>query len=116
MAPNWPRGEMFQMWQRLRGFRDRIVRLWKWIFDAQPDVIPGTCKHVDFLLCDRASQRPLLAIELDDSSHTKFDHAESDKFKSDLFTAVELKLMRVKVRQTYPKGEIGNQVRSKMAL
>ena len=72
------------------------------------------CKHVDFLLCDKVKQQPLLAIELDDSSHTKYDHRESDKFKSRLFTEVGLKLLRVKVQQTYPQGEIGNQVRSKM--
>lgn len=74
------------------------------------------CKHVDFLLCDTLSQRPLLAIELDDSSHAKYDHRESDEFKKDLFNKVGLKLLRVQVRQKYPKGEIGNQVRSKMAL
>ena len=72
------------------------------------------CKHVDFLLCDNKSQQPLLAIELDDSSHTKYDHRESDEFKSDLFNKVGLKLLRVKVQQRYPEGEIGNQVRSKM--
>jgi hypothetical protein len=72
------------------------------------------CKHVDFLLCDKVSQRPLLAIELDDSSHAKYDRRESDKFKSDLFDVVGLKLLREKVQQSYPKGEIGNRVRSKI--
>ncbi|HKZ86517.1 MAG TPA: DUF2726 domain-containing protein [Anaerolineae bacterium] len=72
------------------------------------------CKHVDFLLCDNKSQQPLLAIELDDSSHTKYDHRESDEFKKDLFNKVGLKLLRVQVRQKYPKGEIGSQVRSSM--
>jgi len=72
------------------------------------------CKHVDFLLCDKVKQQPLLAIELDDSSHTKYDHRESDEFKSRLLTEVGLKLLRVKVQQTYPKGEIKNQVHSKI--
>ena len=72
------------------------------------------CKHVDFLLCDKVKQQPLLAIELDDSSHAKYDHQESDKLKSRLFTEVGLKLLRVKVQQSYPQGEIGNRVRSKM--
>ncbi len=72
------------------------------------------CKHVDFLLCDKVKQQPLLAIELDDSSHAKYDHRESDKFKSRVFTEVGLKLLRVKVQQTYPKGEIKNQIHGKM--
>src|SRR5687768_8690775 len=33
-------------------------------------------KHVDFLLCDPKSLKPILAIELDDSSHERADRAE----------------------------------------
>jgi len=72
------------------------------------------CKHVDFLLCDKRSQQPLMAIELDDSSHDKYDRRDSDEFKLRLFNEVGLRLLRVKVQHTYPKGEIGKQVRSKM--
>jgi hypothetical protein len=48
------------------------------------------CKHVDFLLCDKVSQQPLMAIELDDSSHDKYDRRESDEFKTRLFREVGL--------------------------
>jgi len=72
------------------------------------------CKHVDFLLCNKVSHQPLMAIELDDSSHDKYDRRESDQFKSRLFSEVGLRLLRIQVQQSYPKGEIGKQVRSKM--
>jgi hypothetical protein len=72
------------------------------------------CKHVDFLLCDKGVQRPLLAIELDDSSHDKYDRRESDEFKERLFAETGLPLLRVMVQQTYPKGEIRQQIRGKL--
>ncbi len=37
-------------------------------------------KHVDFVLCDPKSMRPILAIELDDTSHKRTDRAERDAF------------------------------------
>ena len=44
-------------------------------------------KHVDFLLCDRESLRPLLAIELDDSSHNRPDRQARDEFVDGVFAA-----------------------------
>jgi predicted RNA-binding Zn-ribbon protein involved in translation (DUF1610 family) len=35
-------------------------------------------KHVDFLLCDSANLKPVLAIELDDASHQRQDRVERD--------------------------------------
>jgi len=72
------------------------------------------CKHVDFLLCEKDTQQPLMAIELDDSSHEKYDRRESDEFKSRLFAEVGLQLLRVKVQSTYPRGEIGKQIRDNL--
>ena len=37
-------------------------------------------KHIDFVLCDRPSMRPLLLIELDDRSHHRGDRVERDDF------------------------------------
>ncbi|MCI0475261.1 MAG: DUF2726 domain-containing protein, partial [Anaerolineales bacterium] len=44
------------------------------------------CKHLDFVLCERGTYKPLLAIELDDSSHDKYDHRERDEFKEKVCT------------------------------
>lgn len=37
-------------------------------------------KHIDFVLCDPTSSRPLIAIELDDSSHQNEDRSHRDMF------------------------------------
>ena len=69
------------------------------------------CKHFDFLLCERGTYRPLLVIELDDSSHDKYEHHERDEFKGKVCEDIGLRLWRPRVQQTYPKGFIGEQVR-----
>jgi hypothetical protein len=58
-------------------------------------------KHVDFVLCDRASVDPVLTIELDDSSHAQGDRPQRDKFLDDAFSGAELRLLRVPARRTY---------------
>ncbi len=37
-------------------------------------------KHVDYLLCDCVSLRPLVAVELDDRSHQRMDRVARDRF------------------------------------
>jgi len=45
-------------------------------------------KHVDFVLCDQATLAPVVAIELDDSSHYRRDRAERDAFMNELFRVI----------------------------
>lgn len=59
-------------------------------------------KHVDFVLCDPQTMRPLLAIELDDKSHQRPDRQKRDTFVDGVFDAANLPLLHVPVRQTYP--------------
>jgi hypothetical protein len=42
-------------------------------------------KRVDFLLCHPQSLKPLLAIELDDTSHQRKDREERDEFVNQVF-------------------------------
>ena len=70
------------------------------------------CKHFDFLLCEKGTYKPLLVIELDDSSHDKYEHHERDEFKGKVCEAIGLKLWRPRVQQDYRKGFIAEQVRS----
>lgn len=72
------------------------------------------CKHFDFLLCEKNSHKPLLAIELDDSSHDKYEHHERDEFKERVCRETGLKLWRLRVQQAYPKGYVGEQVHGKI--
>jgi hypothetical protein len=54
-----------------------------------------SCRHVDFLLCEPNKLKPLLVIELDDSSHQTPYAQESDRYKNELFAAVGLPLLRL---------------------
>ncbi len=62
-------------------------------------------KHVDFLLCDPATMRPLCGIELDDSSHSRRDRQDRDEFVDQVFDVAGLPLIRVPARASYnPAG------------
>ena len=63
-------------------------------------------KHVDFLLCDPATMRPLLAIELDDSSHRQAKRVERDVLVDRVFEAAGLPLVRFAVRAAYNPQQI----------
>lgn len=52
-------------------------------------------RHVDFVICDKQNIKPLLAIELDDSTHRRKDRKESDEFKDEIFEDMELPLLRI---------------------
>ena len=68
-------------------------------------------KHVDFLICDPISLEPLVAIELDDSSHETTERAERDIFLDRIFKMAELPLIRFKVRAKYDKIEIKRRIK-----
>jgi len=63
-------------------------------------------KHVDFLLCDPLTLKPLLGVELDDSSHARSARQERDQFVDDVFEVAGLPLLRVPARSTYSPHEL----------
>jgi hypothetical protein len=63
-------------------------------------------KHVDFLLCDPKTMRPLLGIELDDASHRKVTRQERDRFVEQVFVAAGLPLLRQPVLSAYNTQEL----------
>lgn len=67
-------------------------------------------KHVDFLLCDLATMRPLLGIELDDKSHQRQDRIERDAFVDQVFKAAGLPLLHVPVKRNYVMAELAAQL------
>ena len=69
-------------------------------------------KHVDFLLCDPESLEPVVAIELDDSSHESAERAERDTFMDKAFKMAQLPLLRFKVRAKYDKIEIKKRIKN----
>ena len=67
-------------------------------------------KHVDFLVCDLTSLRPLFGIELDDASHARADRQERDRFVEQVFTAASLPLLRVPVQRGYSLQELSARI------
>lgn len=63
-------------------------------------------KHVDFVLTDRGTQEVVLAIEVDDRSHTRRDRQERDYFVDRAFAAAGLPLLRIKATRTYSPKEL----------
>ncbi len=72
-------------------------------------------KHIDFVLCDHGEIRPLLAIELDDSSHTRSDRQDRDNFVDAALAAAGLPILHVPARAGYNVQELANAVQRAMA-
>ncbi|HYZ73078.1 MAG TPA: DUF2726 domain-containing protein, partial [Chthoniobacterales bacterium] len=53
-------------------------------------------KHIDFILAEPGTLAPMLAIELDDSSHERADRRERDEYLEELFQTVRFPLLRIK--------------------
>jgi hypothetical protein len=71
-------------------------------------------KHVDFLLCDPHTAKPLIGIELDDRSHQRPDRQERDEFVEHVFDAARLPLVRVNVRRGYVAVELESLLRTQL--
>jgi len=67
-------------------------------------------KHVDFVLCDPATMRPLVTIELDDKSHRRADRRARDAFVDGVFQAAGLPLLHVPVKASYAVTDLAAQV------
>jgi len=63
-------------------------------------------KHVDFLLCDPVTMRPLLGLELDDSSHKRASRQERDRFVDAVFKTAGLPLGHVRVQASYDVADL----------
>lgn len=63
-------------------------------------------KHVDFLLCEAKTMRPMLGIELDDRSHERPERKARDELVDGVFEAAGLHLLRVPVRHSYSPAEL----------
>jgi len=73
-------------------------------------------KHVDFLLCDPGSMRPLLGVELDDASHQRPDRQDRDVFVDQVFAAAGLPLLRVPAQAAYDTRVLAAAVRERVGL
>ena len=62
-------------------------------------------KHVDFLLCDPSTMKPLCGIELDDISHTSKKSYERDLFVEKVYKDANFELIRLSSKYTYKEIE-----------
>jgi very-short-patch-repair endonuclease len=72
-------------------------------------------KHIDFLLCDPASLRPVAGIELDGSSHERPRQQERDQYKNLVFASCGLPLIRFQVEQSYDPRAIWARIQQAAA-
>ncbi|MGI9496666.1 MAG: DUF2726 domain-containing protein [Mariniblastus sp.] len=69
-------------------------------------------KHIDFVLCDPGSLKPLVCIELDDISHQRPERVERDKFVNLAFKSAQLPLLRIPTQPEYRSREIRELIES----
>lgn len=67
-------------------------------------------KHVDFLICERGSMRPLMGVELDDSSHASKDRQERDAFVDRVYEKAGLPLLHFPVRFAYNLKDVSDRL------
>ncbi|PWB55992.1 MAG: topoisomerase [Anaerolineales bacterium] len=67
-------------------------------------------RHVDFLLCEPGSMRPIAGIELDDASHNQASRRERDLFNDEVFKAAHLPLLHVPAQHDYNTKDIESRV------
>ncbi len=72
-------------------------------------------KHVDFLICDPTSMKPLCGIELDDSSHARQDRQTRDEFVDRVFEVAGLSLVRIPASRGYSPQELLQLVEPRLA-
>ncbi len=93
------------------------VRLWDVLYvprrdDSRTYENKISSKHIDFLLCDPTTMQPILAIELDDSSHNRKDRQDRDAFLDQALAAAGLSILHIKAARTYSIAEVQQQIAS----
>jgi hypothetical protein len=82
------------------------------IENRQAHVNRVAAKHIDFVLCDPRTLAPVLAVELDDSSHAARQRQERDALVNEVLRTVGLPLLRVPVKRSYVPSELADDIRS----
>lgn len=70
-------------------------------------------RSLDFVLCDKQVLRPVLVIELDDSSHNRPDRIDRDNLIDHIFSDAGLPILHQRVLSFYNTEEISKNVLNK---
>ncbi|WP_227662928.1 DUF2726 domain-containing protein [Marinobacter daqiaonensis] len=63
-------------------------------------------RHIDIVVVERKTFKPVWAIELDDKSHNSTRRKERDLFLDNAFDAAGLPLLRFKTKRSYTRSDI----------
>lgn len=72
-------------------------------------------KHIDFLLADKSTLEPVLAIELDDKTHQRPDRQQRDVFVDQTLTKIGLPILRIKTAPYYNQHDLETKITRKTA-
>ncbi len=67
-------------------------------------------KHIDFVLVDLKTLRPLLALELDDASHRQSKRQKRDEFVDTACEAAGLPILRVPAKAAYNAPDLSRSI------
>ena len=73
-------------------------------------------KRVDFVICKKDDLKPLLALELDGSTHENEKRQERDSFVDSVFTSVGLPVLHVALQTEYNKAAVALSIARKLGL
>jgi hypothetical protein len=69
-------------------------------------------KHLDFVICEIDTMKPLYAIELDDKSHEEDNRKERDSFVDKLFEKLNFNVIHMKAQMQYINEEVKEKLQS----
>ena len=67
-------------------------------------------KSIDFVLCDRSTLSPVLAVELDDASHERKDRQERDAFVDGVLAKAGLPLLHARTQTAYDPKQLAASI------
>jgi hypothetical protein len=73
-------------------------------------------KRIDFVICKKDNLKPLLALELDGSSHEGEERQERDHFVDNVFESVGLPILHVSLEEKDHKAAIALSIARKLGL
>jgi hypothetical protein len=73
-------------------------------------------KRVDFVICKKDDLKPLLALELDGSTHEDEKRQERDSFVDSVFASVGLPILHVALKTEYNKAGVALSIARKLGL
>jgi len=72
-------------------------------------------RHVDFLICDSKTTRPLMVVELDGSSHNKYGRRKRDYRLDEIYKNINLQYEHIRVGSSFEEqaGRIKERLMNK---